>query len=299
MLRTRRWFIGVLVCTSILAAGLGPLWSPSSTLARDIGAGRTEAEIDGERIEVYTFRPSGCAAPSLLLVFHGNGRTAKSYRDSASGFAERSCFVVFAPLFDRDRFPNWAYHRGGLVEDGELLPEEEWTVRDVAALVEWALDQEGRPEAPVFLFGHSAGAQFLSRVVAYSPLPDSVERVILANPSTYVLPTAEEDAPYGFGRLEAETPGMQQAYLAAPVTVFLGTADTGEEDLTMTAAAQRQGENRLERGQYVFGLARRFAEEKGWAFNWQLVHAEGVGHSARGMLGAAAMLEAIGLAPVH
>lgn len=255
---------------------------------------QVSAEIDGRDMRIYRYHPRGCAAPSILMVFHGNGRAAKSYLDSARGIADRGCFIVYSPLFDRDRFPNWTYHRGGLVEDGKLLPEEDWTVEMVDELMDWARAQEGLPDAPGYLFGHSAGAQFLSRVAAYA-LPEHVSRIILANPSSYVMPSDDEQVPYGYGGLpEPEAEDWMRDYLAAPITIYLGEEDTGAKDLTTNPPALRQGRNRLDRGERTFEAARDAAAAQGWAFNWTLVYADDVGHSARGMLGAEEMVEALG-----
>lgn len=256
---------------------------------------RQTANIDGRELRVFTYHPQGCASPSILMIFHGNNRTARSYLQGAMPVADRACFSLYAPLFDEGRFPNWSYHRGGLVHDGKLLPEDEWTVELVDDLVDWAQQAEGNADAPVFLFGHSAGGQFLSRVAAYA-LPDEVQRIILANPSTYVLPNSDEAVPYGYGGL----PDKDQAaiwmreYLAAPITIYLGEDDTGRKSLTANRAAVRQGSNRLTRGEQTFEEAKALAEEHGWAFNWILVHADDVGHSARGMLQAGAMTKAMG-----
>lgn len=255
---------------------------------------RVTASIDGQEMRIYRYHPEGCASPSILMVFHGNSRAAKSYLASAREIADRGCFIVYAPLFDRDRFPNWTYHRGGLVEDGQLLPEAEWTVEMADDLLDWARQQEGLPDADGYLFGHSAGAQFLSRVAAYA-LPDDVSRIILANPSSYVMPSQSEQVPYGYGGLpDAEAQAWMRDYLAAPITIYLGDEDTGAEDLTMNAPAVRQGRNRLDRGERTFETARETAEAQGWPFNWTLVHADDIGHSARGMLGASEMVEALG-----
>ncbi|MBV0892942.1 lysophospholipase [Paracoccus sp. Z118] len=278
----------------VLTALLGAL--PLGTaFAQSLGEGRAEARIKGDEIEVYTYRPAGCAQPSILLVFHGNGRTAESYRDAARPLADRACLVIYAPLFDKERFPNWRYHRGGLVRDGELQPEAIWTADMVDDLIDWAQAEEGRADAPAYLFGHSAGGQFLSRVAAYDP-PGEARRIVIANPSTYVWPDTDENAPYGFDRLggDAAEEAMLRDYLAAPVTVFLGGEDTGDEDLTNNRPARRQGENRLDRGHNVFEAARQVAEARGWVFNWRLVTAEGIAHAGGQMMRSPEMLEAMG-----
>ena len=293
---------GWLLAVTFLWVGLTCGWSQVADARSGgsyFGEGSIVTEIQREPFQVFTYRPSGCAEPSLLFVFHGNARTAESYRNSTRAFADRACFVVYAPVFDAERFPTWSYHRGGLVKDGRVLPPSEWTVDLVPDLVEWARLREGG-DRPVFIFGHSAGGQFLSRVMAFAP-PAGVERVVIANPSTYVLPVESEAAPYGFGGLppDLDARRMMQAYLEAPITIYLGEDDVGEKDLTMTPEAVRQGENRFERGHKVFRLAAKVAASNGWRFGWTLVEAEDVGHTARGMLEAEELFEALGFAARH
>ncbi len=182
------------------------------------------------------------------------------------------------------------------MEEGAFREDDDWTVAAVDDLIEWIRSREGS-DAPIYLFGHSAGAQYLSRVAAYTT-PRDVTRILLANPSTYVMPDASVDVPYGFrgfgdhGSVDAQ----MQAYLEAPITIYLGLEDTGEEDLTRNEFADRQGRNRLDRGRQTFEFAKRVASENGWDFGWTLVEAPGVGHTARGMLNADEFVEALGFA---
>jgi poly(3-hydroxybutyrate) depolymerase len=255
--------------------------------ARDRDGDKVVANIRGIPITVYTYRPKNCADPALLFVFHGLSRNAPSYRNSARKLADQRCMIVFAPLFDKERFPSWRYQRGGLVHYQKLLPREQWAVSIVSDLVAWARLQEGKPKAPYYLFGHSAGAQYLSRVAAFNP-PLDASQIVIANPSTYVLPTTKEPVPYGMGGVFDPAEGERQlrAYLELPITIYLGEDDTGDEDLSQTSSAMKQGDNRLERGQFAFDLAKSVAQAKGWDLRWRLVTAPGVGHTARGMLGA-------------
>ncbi|SDD63107.1 Alpha/beta hydrolase family protein [Paracoccus isoporae] len=282
-------------CRSLAAAMLGVSAGANGAAADNARVTRERAMVDGREMQVFQYRPQGCAAPAILMIFHGNSRTAEQYLEAAIPLAERGCFSLYAPLFDRDRFPNWSYHRGGVVDDGALRDEDDWTVELVDELIAWARAQEGRPDAPSYLFGHSAGGQFLSRAAAYA-MPKGVERIILANPSTYVLPSLEEKVPYGYGGFDdpGEAAGWMRDYLAAPITIYLGDEDTGSEDLTMTEPATRQGDNRFDRGETTFRRAQQAAEARGWRFNWSLVEAPDVGHSARGMLQADEMVEALG-----
>ena len=115
-------------------------------------------------LQIYTYRPD-CPDPSLLLVFHGLNRNADRYRDYARSLGDRLCMLVVAPKFDKERFPTWRYQRGGIVDSrGVVQPPATWTGRLVMELVAWLRTQEGRPLA-YSMIGHSAGGQFLSRLV--------------------------------------------------------------------------------------------------------------------------------------
>lgn len=271
------------------------LCAPLGSVAREVGTGQTTAVVKGLPIRVFTYHPRNCAPRALLFVFHGNGRTAERYRNYARPLADRMCLVVMAPLFDKKRFRNWRYQRGGIVRKGRVRPADEWTVTMVAGLVDWARRREGRADAPFYLFGHSAGGQFLSRVAAFAA-PAGVARIVIANPSSHVAPSLDEPAPYGMGGVfrNGESESRLRAYLGQPVTIFLGEDDTGSKDLHNHPAARRQGAQRLARGENVFRAAAALARGKGWPFRWSLVKARDVGHSARRLLKAPETLQAFG-----
>lgn len=270
----------------------------TSALAGETGSSMSRVMADGMEIKVFTYRPVTCTKPSVLFVLHGLNRKAEGVRNKAIDISEAACLMVFAPLFDKDRFPNWRYHRAGVVRDGIVQPQSRWTVSVLVALLSHAQRVVGNPNAKLYLFGHSAGAQFLSRIIAYTPLP-AAERIVIANPSAHVVPFLREPAPYGFGGVlpaaQAET--RLREYLASPITIYLGQEDTREKNLVNSPAAARQGANRLQRGRNVFHEARALAQRHNWKFGWTLVEAVGVGHSSGGMLRALALYRAIGFRP--
>ena len=76
-------------------------------------------------------------------------------------------------------------------------------------------------------------------------------------------------------------------YLAAPLTIYLGTGDiTPEHSFDASAEGMRQGPNRLERGRACFAAAQKLAKERGWAFNWRKVETPGIAHEAARMFAA-------------
>jgi pimeloyl-ACP methyl ester carboxylesterase len=278
---------------SAAAVLIGCLLGSTPIRAEPIATGRQTADANGTPIDVFTYRPGGCADPSLLLVFHGAQRDAADYRDYARPLADRHCLLVVAPLFDKHSFPSWRYQRGGIVrKNGTVRNPRDWTGRLVPGLAEWARKQEGRPLA-YSLIAHSAGGQFLSRVAAF--VPTEAKRIVLANAGTYVFPSLTVAAPYGLGKVYSGADGETQLrrYLEQPLTVYLGEDDDQDDDRNNTPEARAQGASRHARGLNVFGAGQKLAQARGWAFNWRLVQLPGVGHDAQKMLAAPQAADAL------
>ena len=94
-------------------------------------------------------------------------------------------------------------------------------------LIGGAKAQEGWREATAYLFVHSAGGQFLSRVAAYRLPPRGRADHHRQPPMSGWMP--RKTLIYGCDRLtrDGAKDDMLRAYLAAPVTVFLGREGTG------------------------------------------------------------------------
>src|SRR5262245_16746473 len=247
----------------LLAAGPAPAPIPA-------GAGEVEVRVGGHRLALFTYKPKNYGRSSpLIVVFHGMLRNADAYRDNARGMADRFGAPVVAPRLDLERFPIEAYQLGGVQKGGADRPPDQWTLRLVQPLVEEVRRREGRPAMPCLLIGHSAGGQFLSRLAGL--VACDATRIVAANPGTHLWPGLDLPFPYGYGRLPEGTGGEAalRRYLARPLTIYLGTADTGDEDLLQTPEAMRQGRTRYERGQNCFAAAQALAQARGWAFNWR------------------------------
>lgn len=264
------------------------------------GSSQRSVSINGETIEIHTYKPPQYNGGPVLLVLHGLGTNAPGYRDAAIPLANARGFLVVAPLFDRKRFPTWRYQTGGIVRnqraEGEFAvePEAQWMGRTFLAIINAVRTAEGRPGLDYSLIGHSAGGQTLSRFAAF--VPNQAKQIIIANPSTWLWPSREERFPFGFGSLPEKMAddATLQRYLAQPVTLLLGTADIKRDsDLNISPGAERQGSNRLERGHNAYRAAQQLARDRGWTFNWRLVDVPEVGHSARRMFGSAETLTAM------
>lgn len=313
----RRWGgIPVPWMCALVALLFGILAPPS--VRAELPAGKSEQVMDvgGVLLTVQVYKPVWTDRPQLLVGFHGSDRKAALVRDFLVPLAERLGAVVIVPLLDAERFPRWAYQWAGVVEpmvvDGEVRrkdgktryrvrPEEDWTGRLVPALVARIRAEEGRPDMPFSLIGHSAGAQFLGRMAAFVDIGGQwgARRIVLANPGSYLAPTRKRLFPYGLGGLpkDLRTDDDLRRYLAQPITVYLGTRDHRRRGLDASKGAQRQGATRHERGLTVYAMAEKTARLRGWPFGWRLVEVPGIGHNSRKMYGSPAAEDALAPAP--
>jgi pimeloyl-ACP methyl ester carboxylesterase len=100
----------------------------------------------------------------------------------------------------------------------------------------------------IYLFGHSAGAQFGHRYVMAHP--HRVARAVVASAGWYTFPDPEQHFPYGI-RHPRKLPGVRftpEAFLKVPVEVLVGGKDLNCLNLRCTARVNnQQGANRVER----------------------------------------------------
>ena len=245
------------------------------------GASHQSLDVQGTKLEIFTYRPKNCKISSLLLVFHGVKRGAEAERDRLRPTANSLCLLEAAPLFDEERFPSWRYQAGGIIHREKLQPQSEWTGNLVLKIIDWVRSAEGQPALPYLMAGHSAGAQFLCRFAAF--IPNEAKAILIANPGSYVLPTLMVGPPYGFRGVYGldQQEDSLRSYLAQPVILILGDADVGDAELDQSAEAQKQGRNRHERGLNTFHAAEDAARMHGWPFHWRLIELPGIGHDSR------------------
>lgn len=275
------------------------------SLASPLPTGRSiqEITINGTTLSVHTYKPTRWNQGPLLISFHGLSRNMEAYMDAAQPLADQQGLLLVTPLFDRERFPYWRYQALGISRNNRRItegaipvePENQWTSALVLGLIDHVRRIEMSPASPYYLMGHSAGGQIANRIAAFAS--HEARRIVVTNPSSWVMPVTTARFPYGFGDLPAvlQSEARLKRYLASPLTVFLGTADLLDKDLDMNAPAMLQGRTRYERGRNAYTTAERIARERGWPFGWKLVEVEGIGHNAAGMYGGPQAVIALGL----
>lgn len=245
----------------------------------------------GVPLKIHYAEPDGLSddAP-VIIVMHGTRRNAGEYRDNWIGLAKRYGFRVYAPEFDRRRFEGSAgYNLGGAGKPGARAFDA------IEPLYQHLTDERGASDQGYFIFGHSAGGQFVHRFVCFAETPH-LKLAIAANAGWYTLPEGPHAWPYSL----EDTPGTAcdlDAYFNAPLLIALGDQDNdpAHDNLRRTPEALDQGPHRLARGLNFLATARRLADARELPLRWRLEIVEGVGHDNAGMAEAAARL-IVGLA---
>lgn len=279
-----------------LALGLGLSAASAETPALFAEAGPAESSYADPlpaTIAVSTYAPPACAAKPcpLLIAIHGMGRNARNARDDWKDAADRAGFLVLAPRFDKEQFPSRLFQQGGVRGEPD---KAKWTFGLIERLFD-AARASGRVAGNSYtLFGHSAGAQFVHRMVLLMP-EARIATAAVANAGYYTLPALAGEKgvrsyPYSLKGTPAADATLAAA-LAKPMLVMLGDRDTDPDhpQLNKSRGAEEQGASRFARGEHFMVAARDEARRLGVALRWREVVVPGVAHQQGGMAKAAAV----------
>jgi poly(3-hydroxybutyrate) depolymerase len=274
-----------IVLATLLLVAVPGLHAQTRAPAGPLPPGSSVVEVDfgGTVLNLWAYRPENYVGDGFILVLHGASRAAESYRDNAREFARTHGRIVVVPEFDAERFPNRRYQMGGVFRaDGSFADPAEHTYAFIPQIVDYIRQREAAPQLPWILLGYSAGAQFVARMAAF--LDTDAERLVAMSPGSTLFASRDLDFGLGFGGLPERysTDERIRRYLALPLTVAVGTADT-EEDQLPGGRAFEQGVHRYARNLRWFVTAMELAHERGWDFNWRLVLHHGAGHPHRQM----------------
>ena len=187
------------------------------------------------------------AAPrGILVIAHGTRAksekaqaTARRFAERWTDFADRNGLILIAPVFDDARFGNRGGGYGGYRGlFGRYVPADKFVLGIVARY----RTLHSLPKAPLYLYGHSAGAQFAVRFGVRHP--HAVTYVIASAAGRYSFPTPDAPWPYGAGMLQRKTkwPGdgaiteiegagrlQDYAAFAPKVAVLIGARDVAPQ----------------------------------------------------------------------
>ena len=260
------------------------------------GAGRFDFYFQGKSgrpMNVWSYRPKDLPpARPILFVMAGTRRDAQRYRDEWQSYAERFKALLLAPEFSAELFPGRrAYNLGNLAPNDGVngLPKDS-AFAIIEKIFDYTRQVAGLTSASYRIYGHSAGAQFVHRLVLFNPQA-RVDAAVAANAGWYTMTDFSMGFPYGLKDSLISPDDLKLAF-GKKLLIALGENDNDPNDrvLNRSAGAMRQGTGRLERGRNFFRQAELTAARLGAPFNWRLLTVSGVGHLNSAMAQAVAPL---------
>ncbi|MDJ0534134.1 MAG: hypothetical protein QNJ70_16890 [Xenococcaceae cyanobacterium MO_207.B15] len=251
-------------------------------------------------LEVFYYRPDEITADTpVWIIMHGASRNADDYRDYFVDAAKEQGALVIAPEFnDNDWDGSTGYNLGNISASNSDLtpvPEQDWSFSKIEPLFDYVVN-EVEPTLETdgyYMYGHSAGAQFTHRFLAWEP-DARVKLAVAANAGWYTVPQSDNVGyEYNWPYSTSEAPDYDAStnaydpfpvenlenYFSDPLVVLLGQEDTRRtSNLRQTEEADAQGRNRFERGQFFYAQGQDEAQTLGVDFNWELQTVPGVGH---------------------
>jgi len=237
------------------------------------------------------------AATPVLFAHHGVRRNGRDYRDYWLDLVDEARVLAIAIEFPEASFPEYLwYHFGNLhTKDGTPNPREAWTFGIDVRLFEQLHAQGVTSRQSYGLFGHSAGGQYVHRMLSFG-FRDEVAVAVSANAGTYAMPDLATPWPFGLGETDVDTEGLR-ALLAFPITAMAGTEDvlTTGRFFPKGPRSMRQGATRYERAQNYVQSGHAAAAALHTSCAWKVIDVPGVGHDGKGMSAAAGPVVAAAL----
>jgi len=251
-------------CAASAALAATPVPSGKWSFAFNDAKGRPDRPV-----KVYTYRPRQCDSTCpIIFVLAGAKRDASAYRTHWELAADRHGFIVIAPEF-------LAWPKAALYNAGDVAAQpdrEKWAF----SVIEHLFDEVNAGQKDYRIFGHSAGGQFVQRMLLLRP-DNRAAVMVAANPGWYSLPEWRKDKgvdpfPYSLLNTPAGEAEVRQA-LGKRFILMVGDndVDPDEEKLTESAPAKKQGASAVERGENFFKAANAAAAELGVKLAWELV----------------------------
>jgi hypothetical protein len=228
----------------------------------------------------------------VVFVHHGVARNGWDYRDYWLPHVDAGGILVIAIEFPEASFPEYLWYNFGNLHgaDGSPNPRAQWTFGIDTRLFQ-ALRQQGVTSTQRYgLFGHSAGGQYVHRMLSFG-YREQVAVAVSANAGTYAMPDLAVDWPWGLGATEVCADDLR-ALLAFSLTVMAGTGDikTTGRFFPKGPKSLKQGPTRHARAHTYLRTGLAAADALGVRLAWRVIDVADVGHDGRLMSDAAAPL---------
>ena len=278
---THRWsgLLGIVVLALTTAHSGTAASGGGSLLKQTVGSFVLDASRSNPAppVTVWYYRPAKIdASTRVVFLMHGSSRTGREAREIGTPYAEKHGFVLLAPEFSEAHYPGDSYAFGNMLDpNGKPVPEEMWGFATIERIFDAVRDELHLSTGAYDILGHSAGGQFVQRLVLFAPRA-RFRRAVASSPGRYAMPTMTWRFPDGYEGSPLEPASLERAF-SRDFVLVLGDKDT--EDRDREAEAMQQGGNRFARGLRFFATATEEADTLKTPLAWRLRIAAGVDHS--------------------
>lgn len=254
-----------------------------------------QAPLNRNPLEVFYHIPEGDVANMpILMSFHGASRNGGAYRNYWIQMANDNGFIVIAPEFSTVNYPGLGdnYNMSNIFDDGDnpttssYNDKNEWTCAVLDPLFDYVVAGVSSTQQTYSAWGHSAGAQFLHRLLTYLPSV-KIAVAVCSNAGWYTTPENTVSYPYGILNGQLPEEDLVDAF-SKKLIVHLGRNDNTSSTSAggprnNTILNNQQGYSRLARGRYYFETSAAVAQDMNTSFNWEKRELAGVGHNSEAM----------------
>lgn len=247
-----------------------------------------EQSWDGD---FYTYIPAQ-TPKNIMVIAHGMlskkdnaPDVARKYINRWIHYADKHELLLIAPVFDTPRFGNLGGGYGGYRNlFGKYSPADKFVNSIVDHYSTYTSSRSNR----FYLYGHSAGGQFVNRYIVTHP--DRVIRAVISAAGRYSYPTKSSKWPYGAGDLSKTVEwndGTQKrvyvskrlkdyAIASQKVSIVIGSKDIKKQP----KRPAHIGTNRIEIAQSWANQMNQIAQSYGVKGNVKVQIVPNIGHSS-------------------
>jgi len=247
-------------------------------------------------LNTYFYLPSKHSVDSPIgFLIHDHNRDAKALIAEFAPIAERFNALIVAPEFSKRDFPKtmqftFGVTNNGSVSDGQFHHSQwkqpyEFLYNELEHLFEGIKQKLNLDACGYFLYGHGAGAQFVQRMLIFSP-ESRVINAAAANADWYTIPSKGMGKnknlfiPFGLQGSPIDKQSLTKSF-NHKLSILVGEENTSPNDKAINKPALSQGENRYKRAIHFFETAQKQARKLNSPFNWRLAIVPKAEHNSK------------------